>query len=62
MWFGNPFPHGLCILLFSITVLGKDPSIDLLVASKVTPLPHGGKQDYRSCRLWSQKKKVIITL
>lgn len=26
-------------LLFLITRLGRDPSIDLLVASKVTPLP-----------------------
>lgn len=37
MWLGNFPVDCVFFLLFLITILGKDPSTDLQVASRVTP-------------------------
>ena len=49
-----------CAFFFSQSLsLGKDSSGDLLVASKVTSLPHGGKQDCRKLQVLVSREKSI---
>ena len=49
-----------CAFFFSqLLSLGKDSSGDLLLASKVTPLPHGGKQDCRKLQILVSREKSI---
>lgn len=45
-------------LLLSITVLIEDPSIHLLVACKITPLPHGLNSTEEVADPGLKKKKV----